>query len=66
MSALPSKADKLADVSLSPLCATSGFVHRSKKFARFSFSSPRRRARRVGGISSSSALAVLRLMPDET
>jgi hypothetical protein len=27
---LPSKADKLADVSLSPLCATSGFVHRSK------------------------------------
>ena len=63
MSALPSKADKLADVSLSPLCATSGFVHRSKKFARFSITrSPRRRARRVGGISSPSALAVLRLM----
>jgi hypothetical protein len=39
MSALPSKADKLADVSLSPLCATSGFVHRSKKFARFSVTS---------------------------
>src|SRR5262245_55978038 len=31
MSALPAKADKYADISLSPLCAKSGLMHRSKR-----------------------------------
>jgi hypothetical protein len=35
MSASPPKADKQADVSLSPLCARNGLTHRSKSHLSF-------------------------------